>query len=287
MSRPCLGVADTTELAKKKAKELLSPPEGVNPIVFSEFGTRRRRSFAVHDTVMRGLMEGWKEWKAEGGTGGALAGTSNVYLALKYGIPPSGTIAHEWIMAIGASYGYKNANTRAMDMWTDVYPPSPGGPPLIMLTDTYTAAVFLAEFIADPERAKKWNALRQDSGDPFEFVRCAKEAWEEVERRTGGNGKALEGKRVIFSDSLDVERAIGLQRGCDEIGLAASFGIGTHFTNDFRKKSDPSQPSKALNMVIKLNQIDGHDCVKLSDDKGKHTGVPAEVERAQRELNLI
>jgi nicotinate phosphoribosyltransferase len=156
-----------------------------------------------------------------------------------------------------------------------------------MLTDTYTAAVFFEDFIADPARAAQWNALRQDSGDPFEFVRHAKAAWEEVHRRTGAPGGALDGKRVVFSDSLDVQRAIDLQRGCDEIGLAAAFGIGTHFTNDFRKVSDPSKPSKALNMVIKLSVIDGRDCVKLSDDKGKHTGVPAEVERAQRELGLI
>jgi nicotinic acid phosphoribosyltransferase len=40
-----------------------------------------------------------------------------VYLALKYGVPPSGTIAHEWIMAIGAKYGYTGANGRAMDLW--------------------------------------------------------------------------------------------------------------------------------------------------------------------------
>jgi len=30
-----------------------------------------------------------------------------------------GTIAHEWIMAIGAVYGYKGANGRAMDMWEE------------------------------------------------------------------------------------------------------------------------------------------------------------------------
>ncbi|BEJ17631.1 hypothetical protein CspHIS471_0610320 [Cutaneotrichosporon sp. HIS471] len=266
------------DLAMEKARTLLA-----NNIVFSEFGTRRRRSFAVHDEIMRGLVAG----AAQHNGGGALSGTSNVYLALKYGIPPSGTIAHEWIMAIGATGGYAHANARAMDMWTDVYPPSPGGPPLIMLTDTYTAAVFFADFVAEPQRAKKWNALRQDSGDPFEFVRHAKTAWEEVHRLTGASGGALEGKRVVFSDSLDVQRAIDLQRGCDEIGLAAAFGIGTHFTNDFRKASNPALPSKALNMVIKLSVIDGRDCVKLSDDKGKHTGVPAEVERAQRELGLI
>lgn len=191
-------------------------------------------------------------------------------------------------MAIGAIYGYEGVNGRAMDMWEKVYPAnSPNGLPLIMLTDTYTAEVFFREFVADPERALRWGALRQDSGDPFTFVRGAKEAWEEVARKVGvSTSHALEGKRIVFSDSLDVDRSIGLQKGCDEIGLGAAFGIGTFLTNDFKKASAPSQVSKPLNMVIKLSQINSKDCVKLSDDKGKHTGNPEEVARAQRELNL-
>jgi nicotinate phosphoribosyltransferase len=49
----------------------------------------------------------------------------------------------------------------------------------------------------------------------------------------------------------------------------AAFGIGTFLSNDFRKASDPDQVSKPLNIVIKLNKINGKDAVKLSDDKGK------------------
>lgn len=67
-----------TDLAKEKALQLLSPPEGTTPIVFSEFGTRRRRSFLAHDVVMRGLIAGFEEYKAKGGKGGVLSGTSNV-----------------------------------------------------------------------------------------------------------------------------------------------------------------------------------------------------------------
>ena len=66
----------------------------------------------------------------------------------------------------------------------------------------------------------------------------------------------------------------------------ASYGIGTFFSNDFKKASDPSQISKPLNIVIKLNKINGKDCVKLSDDKGKYTGNVEEVKRVQRELGL-
>ncbi|OCF62361.1 nicotinate phosphoribosyltransferase [Kwoniella mangroviensis CBS 10435] len=278
------------ELAKRKAIDLLSPPSGVSPLIFSEFGTRRRRSFRAQDTVIRGLIAGYEGWKSNGGKGGLLAGTSNVYLALKYGLKPVGTIAHEWIMAIGATFGYQGANGRAMDMWEEVYPPGPGGAPLTMLTDTYTAQAFFADFISNPERALRWSTLRQDSGDPFEFVKSAKEHWKIVEDKAGVVRKNDEeigkGKRVIFSDGLDVEKSVELQKGCDEIGIAASFGIGTFLTNDFKKSTNPSETSKPLNIVIKLNQIGGKNCVKLSDDKGKYTGDVEEVKRAQEELGL-
>ncbi|KAL7423219.1 nicotinate phosphoribosyltransferase [Cryptotrichosporon argae] len=277
------------ERAKQKAHALLSPPKPTTPLAFSEFGTRRRRSFQAHDAVMRGLVDGWKEWKAAGGTGGALTGTSNVYLALKYGLVPAGTIAHEWIMAIGATFGYKGANGRAMDMWEEVYPRKDPAPPLVMLTDTFTARAFFADFIADPTRALRWGGLRQDSGNPFTFARQAKDAWAAVEDAAGvrrDDALVAAGKRVIFSDSLDVDKAIKLQQGCDEVGIGAAFGIGTFLTNDFQKASDPSQTSKPLNIVIKLNQINGRDCVKLSDDKGKYTGNVEEVKRVQRELAL-
>ncbi|WWD18363.1 nicotinate phosphoribosyltransferase [Kwoniella shandongensis] len=276
------------ERAKQKALDLLSPPKPINPLAFSEFGTRRRRSFQTQDIIVRGLIAGHEEWKAAGGTGGGLSGTSNVYLALKYGLKPAGTIAHEWIMAIGATYGYKGANGRAMDMWEAVYPPGPSSAPLTMLTDTYTAQAFFVDFISDPTRALRWSVLRQDSGDAFAFVKSAKEAWKQVEEKAGvdNGGVIAKGKRVIFSDGLDTEKAIELQKGCDELGIAASFGIGTFLTNDFRRASKPDEVSKPLNIVIKLNQINGKNCIKLSDDKGKYTGDVDEVKRAQEELGL-
>jgi hypothetical protein len=45
-----------------------------------------------------------------------------------------------------------------------------------------------------------------------------------------------------------------------------SFGIGTFLTNDFHKASSPTEKSKALNMVIKLNSVNEKPCVKISDD---------------------
>lgn len=49
-----------------------------------------------------------------------------------------------------------------------------------------------------------------------------------------------------------------------------AFGIGTFFTNDFRKiSSGLTEESKALNMVIKISGVNGVPCVKISDDLDK------------------
>lgn len=61
-----------------------------------------------------------------------------------------------------------------------------------------------------------------------------------------------------------------------------SFGIGTSLTNDFTKASGTGgEKSKALNMVIKLASVNGKPCVKISDERGKHTGEPEEVKAAK------
>lgn len=50
----------------------------------------------------------------------------------------------------------------------------------------------------------------------------------------------------------------------------ASFGIGTSLSNDFKSiSSGREQKSKALNMVIKLYQVGGKYCAKISDELTK------------------
>lgn len=65
--------------------------------VFSEFGTRRRRDFKTHDIVMGAIHKTDKEYKEECAAKGQqpkgfCAGTSNVYLAMKYNVAPIGTV---------------------------------------------------------------------------------------------------------------------------------------------------------------------------------------------------
>ena len=70
-------------------------------------------------------------------------------------------------------------------------------------------------------------------------------------------------------EQKDKERCVGLKKYC-EGKINCSFGIGTKFTNSFEN-------SPALNMVIKLSEINGMPAVKLSDDKGKEIGDPDAV----------
>ncbi len=72
----------TTDKAKRKALRLLSAHTASAgcqpPLLFSEFGTRRRRSYKIQETVLRGLIKGDQEYKRGQQAGGGLAGTSNV-----------------------------------------------------------------------------------------------------------------------------------------------------------------------------------------------------------------
>ena len=91
-----------------------------------------------------------------------------------------------------------------------------------MLTDTFTAAAFFEDFTSQPERAQRWGGLRQDSGDPFAFIEAAKEGWRKVEERLGvirDDGHVAKGKRIIFSDGIDVKRALELQEMCDGLHM--------------------------------------------------------------------
>ena len=81
-------------------------------------------------------------------------------------------------------------------------------------------------------------------------------------------------KRFVFSDGIDVEKAIAIQRYAAD-RCQPAFGIGTHLTNDF-----PGSP--ALDIVIKLTSCNGHPAVKTGDGAGKATGDENEAKRARR-----
>jgi len=256
------------ELAYAKAKSLLEA--GCH---FSEFGTRRRRSFQAQEIVVQALVRAAKDIPGRGG----LSGTSNVHLAQKYNLTPIGTIAHEWFMGIAAMKGYEGANMTALKLWEEVY--TTGQAPLIALTDTFSTKAFLKDFTSDPELAHRWTGLRQDSGDPLSFGPRVKEMYESLGIPHGP-------KALIYSDSLNIDKCLEIKRQCDELGFEkVSFGIGTFLTNDFRAAST-GEKSKALNIVIKLSSVGGKPCVKLSDDLTKTTGDQATVMLVKEMYNL-
>ncbi|KAJ6577250.1 nicotinate phosphoribosyltransferase [Mycena capillaripes] len=242
-------------LAYEKGRALLQAD-----CVFSEFGTRRRRSFETQDIVIESLVRASKATESKG----RLSGTSNAL----------GTIAHEWFMGVAALKGYDDANSVAMNLWEEVYPNAL----LIALTDTFSSEAFFKSFSSNKERAIRWQGLRQDSGDPFVFGVRAKEIFESL-------GIDPSKKMIIYSDALNIDKALRLKEQANDLGLNVSFGIGTFLTNDF-KKTTSTDVSKALNMVIKLSSVDDRPCVKLSDDLTKTTGHQDTVELVKKIYNL-
>jgi len=68
----------------------------------ADYGTRRRFSKPWHDEVLRVLTAKLGTQQSPGhvtGAPGQLAGTSNVFLAMKLGLTPLGTMAHEYLQA--------------------------------------------------------------------------------------------------------------------------------------------------------------------------------------------
>lgn len=234
-----------------------------NNITFSLFGMRRRFSFEVEDQVTALLTKH---------AGDAFFGTSNVYLAYKHDLNISGTHPHEWVQFHGSIYGYKMANYMSMENWINVYDGDLG----TVLTDTYTTDVFLRNF--SKKHAALFTSLRHDSGDPLLFSDKVIKRYEELRV----NPKL---KYIVFSDSLNVDKAIDIKNYCgDRIG--ASFGIGTNLTNDV------GNDIKGMNIVMKLFRCKmtakepWQECVKLSDVEGKHTGSDREIRLAQETLGL-
>ncbi len=77
--------------AKKRLDEKIKAfNDGTYTFNFAEFGCRRRLSREWEDVVVKRLAE----------ETGCCAGTSNVYFAMKHGLTPIGTYAHEFVQML-------------------------------------------------------------------------------------------------------------------------------------------------------------------------------------------
>jgi len=206
-------------------------------LTFSEFGTRRRYSKEIQDVVFSSLANT-----------SYCVGSSNVLLSMKYGTLPIGTMAHEWIQAGQAFTHPLDSQVYMMKEWIDVY----GDKYNIALTDTLTSDKFLKDMKV---MGDLFSGYRQDSGNPYE--------WTNNLIRSLFKAKInLKTKTVVFSDNLTIPKAIDLHTEWCNCFKNILFGIGTNLTNDV-----PGH--KALNIVIKLVQVNNRVVAKLSDNPDK------------------
>ncbi|MBQ1520797.1 MAG: nicotinate phosphoribosyltransferase, partial [Clostridia bacterium] len=119
------------------------------------------------------------------------------------------------------------------------------------LTDTITTDLFLLDF--DRSMVNNYTGVRHDSGDPYEWGEKMIRHYQkyDVDPRT---------KLLLFSDSLDFDRAQALHDYFKD-KTKVSFGIGTFCSNDTKET--------ALNIVIKLQYVNGAPVAKISDAVGK------------------
>ncbi len=223
--------------------DLLQAP-GLGELKIADYGTRRRFCNTWHEEVLRRLMS-----RLGTGTGGQLAGTSNVLYAMKLGMTPLGTVAHEYLQACQAlGPRLRDSQVFGLERWAKEYRGDLG----IALSDVYGFDAFLRDF--DMYFCKLFDGARHDSGDPF--------AW--GERLIGHYKKNRVDpltKTLIFSDSLTVPRTIELyQQFQGRCQLA--FGIGTNLINDLGYEP--------LQIVIKMVRCNGQPVAKLSDTPSKN-----------------
>ena len=175
-------------------------------------------------------------------------GSSNVYLAKKYGLTPIGTMAHEYLQAY-QSFGVRlrDFQKAALEDWVQEYRGDLG----IALTDVVGMDAFLADF--DLYFAKLFDGLRHDSGDPIVWGEKALAHYAKlrIDAMT---------KRLVFSDALDIPSAFALYRHFAD-RVMTGFGIGTNLSND--------TGIATLNIVMKLMSCNGQPVAKLSDSAGK------------------
>ena len=214
-----------------------------HPFVFFDFGVRRRFSREWQFEVLSTL-------KAQVPT--FFKGTSNVMLAMRLGLVPIGTMAHEYLQSYQAQrVRLRDFQKAALEDWVQEYRGDLG----VALTDVVGMDAFLADF--DLYFAKLFDGLRHDSGDPYEWGEKALAHYARL--RIDPHAK-----RLVFSDGLNIQKALALHDYFSD-RTQVGFGIGTSLTNDMG--FDP------LSIVMKLVHCNGQPVAKLSDSPGKSMNI--------------
>jgi len=234
---------------EEKIKILQENPE----VVFMEFGTRRRFSRDWQEYVVRRFKEAVPN---------QITGTSNVSLAMKTGLAPRGTMAHELFMIMsgimhGSDDEIRASHNQVLREWWDEY----GYDLSIALTDTYGSEFFFNDF--SKKQAEDWKGLRQDSGVPGYFLKKQLQFY---------GDRNIDSRKKIFapSDGLELGKIL-LLHNQSRGKIIQLPGWGTNATNDMGLKT--------LSMVVKAVESCGYGTVKLSDNPAKTMGKREDVKR--------
>ncbi len=223
----------------ERLREFGREPERATPFEFFDFGVRRRFSSEWHREVLSTLKAEVPQF---------FKGASDVLFARDLDLVPIGTMAHEYLQTFQTlDVRLRDFQRAALEAWVQEYRGDLG----IALTDVVNMDAFLVDF--DLYFAKLFDGLRHDSGDPFVWGEKALAHYAKlrIDART---------KRLVFSDSLDFEKAFALYRHFAD-RCPVGFGIGTNITNDMGLKT--------LHIVMKLTHANHQPVAKLSDSPGK------------------
>ena len=250
--------------AKTKLWEKIERLRKLENLSISDFGTRRRHGF---------LWQGWCVEAMKAGLGNAFIGTSNVLLAMNNDMEAIGTNGHELPMVVAALAGdddnaLRDAPYRVLEEWRQTY----FGNLLIVLPDAFGTKAFLDDA---PDWLADWKGFRPDSAPPIEGGEQIMAWWK-------SKGVDPKDRLLVLADGLDVdtiEQSYAHFKG----RVRTSFGWGTNLTNDFRDCAPVNAPELSpISLVCKVTHAAGRPVVKLSDNRAKATGDPAEIERYQR-----
>ena len=223
-------------------------------VKFADFGTRRRFSYGWHEHAVDRLATELPE---------QFIGTSNPYLACKFGLKAIGTYAHELPMVFAAiEHGNGNNPLEGVGIQLDRWEQFQRGTLLTGLPDTFGSDSFFKSMTS--EQAHKWDGYRQDSGDPIEFANKTIAFLKE-------NDVDPMSKFILPSDGLTFPKMAEIHQQLDG-KINHFFGIGGNITNDVHNRY------KSLNIVVKATRVNEINTVKLSDNEGKHTGPKQIVE---------
>ena len=264
------------EKVNRKAEYNRAYEKGVkaftNGILLSDMGTRRRFSFQNQQDVVEALVKADDDCK---GYSGKLVGTSNVWFAKEFDLTPIGTMSHQLCSFEECVSGVFECNHQLMKKWSDVYSGDLG----IFLPDCFGSKVFLSNFSKD--MAKMFDGIRIDSGDEHEETEKMIEKYRSL-------GIDASTKSIVYSNALSIDKAIDLHKWLGG-RMKDSYGIGTHLMADVIS-TDTNEKYPYSNIVIKLvgmritESREWHDCVKLSNDKGKTLGDKTKCEYLVKQI---